>query len=261
MTLPAWREWICTLALSSVARAMTRLSPNGSIAAWSVSISPSKKKTTSSSVSGSGSGRPVCPVEPSISARRDSKRITRPAPPASTTPASRRAGNCEGVRSRAIRAAVIAALTILCKVAPDCAAASPAASAAAFKTVITVPSTGSAMARSTSSTACCRERAKTAPSITESTVDSATPRRTWDSTIPEFPRAPRTAPSARESATSPPLSSSATAASMVCAIFEPVSESGTGKTLSALISSRRWANSPTARVAQLRIPWESSVLG
>ena len=79
--------------------------------------------------------------------------------------------------------------------------------------------------------------------------------------MPELPRAPRTEPIANASATSPPFSTSARAASMVCAMFEPVSESGTGNTLSALISALRWESSPTVRIAQLWRPRASNELG
>src|SRR3954468_12430882 len=68
------------------------------------------------------------------------------------------------------------------------------------------------------------------------------PRRIWIVMTPEFPRAPMSAPNAAAAATrsadtvGPSASASASAARTVAIMFEPVSPSGTGKTLSAWIS-------------------------
>src|SRR5439155_24689329 len=72
---------------------------------------------------------------------------------------------------------------------------------------------------------------------------SASPRRIWLAITPELPRAPMSAPNAAAAATrsadavGPSASASASAARTVAIMFEPVSPSGTGNTLSALTSS------------------------
>src|SRR5262249_12347564 len=72
---------------------------------------------------------------------------------------------------------------------------------------------------------------------------SARPRRIWLVMTPELPRAPISAPNAAAAAIraavalGPAASASARAARTVATMFEPVSPSGTGKTLSALTSS------------------------
>ncbi len=89
-------------------------------------------------------------------------------------------------------------------------------------------------------------------------------RSTWLSTVPELPRAPRTAPAAIAVATSATdgtrpsamagaaaSSAAASAAFIVAAMFDPVSASGTGNTLSWLISSRRRSSTPTHLRTQL----------
>ena len=200
-----------------------------------------------------------CAAPSATSATRASRRMTSPVAPASTTPAWRRASSCDGVFASACCAApVAAAATSLSVFAVVPAAASSAATAAARSTVITVPSTGSAIARSANRTAAASASATMAPPEVSSVMDCARPRMTWESTTPELPRAPRTAPWARASATSaavasaPICSVASTAACMVCAMLEPVSASGTGNTLSSLISTLRRSSSLAARLAHER---------
>ena len=198
----------------------------------------------------------VSMVPPLTSSSMVSRRRTRPWAPASTTPASRRTASWEGVLARAMLAAVVAAVSTSIS---ESVGAWFAAMAAARRTVTTVPSTGSIMAWWTNLlavvSACCTVR----PVMRSETADWASPRRTWLSTMPELPRAPFTAPTAM-AAVSLVMSrwcdagrslTSARAASMVWAMFEPVSASGTGKTLSLLISARRATSSATARVSHL----------
>src|SRR5579863_5963227 len=71
----------------------------------------------------------------------------------------------------------------------------------------------------------------------------ASPRKIWERMTPELPRAPSSAPCESFAAMMPAEVSSLAsiariAACMVADILEPVSPSGTGKTLSALMASR-----------------------
>ena len=71
---------------------------------------------------------------------------------------------------------------------------------AARNTVITVPSTGSVIARLTKLSARESDVVMEAPVRTPPSAAWAMPRSTWLSTTPELPRAPRTAPVARAAA-------------------------------------------------------------
>ena len=167
MTVPASREWMCTVASPSFSGATIRLSPSPASSPFSASKSPRKLNITSSSpwvpwVSGfclsTSSGSPA----PSPSAVRVFSTATRPAPPASTTPASRSAGSWFCVSCRASSAAAVAAAATS---ASGRCALGRAASAAARSTVMMVPSTGSAIARSTNPTALVSATASISPSV------------------------------------------------------------------------------------------------
>ena len=135
------------------------------------------------------------PTPPYNSFSCASSNTTRPCPPASTTPASRSTSSWLGVLANAVAAAVTACRLTSARLPPW------AAVAAARSTVITVPSTGSLMARSTKVTAVCSAAWTSAPVIS-SPAACAMPRNTWLKTTPELPRAPRTAPAASAWATS-----------------------------------------------------------
>ena len=81
-------------------------------------------------------------VSPVTTARRASKTSVTPRPPASTTPACAKTSNCSGVRSKASRAARLAARTT----SDSDPSTDSTASAAARMTVSIVPSTGWATA-------------------------------------------------------------------------------------------------------------------
>ena len=98
----------------------------------------------------------------------------------------------------------------------------------------------------------------------ESTAASASPRRTWETMKPELPSAPCAAPvaSARQRRRGVQRRrrrrSAASALRRVVSMLLPVSESGTGKTLSASISARCSASRSTAVRLQRRTASASS---
>ena len=169
---------------------------------------------------------------PSTTLSAASSNNMKPAPPASTTPASFKTGNRSGVRSSDNRPASRAARNVAPSVAPD-AADALAASLASRTTVKIVPSIGLSTAWYAEADAALRASANSVavlPALAESLPDS--PRRICDKMTPELPRAPMSDPCEMAwqvgSIPGPAWSSSATTASRVRAMLVPVSPSGTG---------------------------------
>ncbi len=170
-------------------------------------------------------------------------RRSRPCPPESTTCASRRIGSSEGVFATARSAASTVAASTVSTLLSRSAAATAAADASRM-TVRIVPSTGLATALYAvfvpASSACARSRPlnRFLP-----WRPWAIPARIWLVMTPELPRAPMSAPklaawaTRSASAPAPARSASSRAARTVASMLVPVSPSGTGKTLSELISS------------------------
>ena len=183
---------------------------------------------------------------------RASRTAHRPAPPASTTPASRSAASWSGVPSSAVRAPSAAAVTTSASVVRPSATQAIALSAPPRATVRKVPSSGSATAVYAVSAALSSAAASAGPSAGGWPASwSARPRISWARIVPELPRAPRTAP--RESTDqagsvvrAPSRSRAVRAACAVSSRFVPVSPSGTGKTF---IASRRPRASDSASTA------------
>ena len=183
-----------------------------------------------------GSARPSNTVSNACSSKRN------PAPPASTTPASRRTCNCSGVCSRATCPSARAFSTTRIRSAPSSDSLAPFADSRT--TVRMVPSTGFITAPSAATLASVSAVASTPPSISpELERHALMPRSTCDRITPEFPRAPMREPwemaeqTAFRSFGSIPSSSSRTDP-IVNVMLVPVSPSGTGYTLSRLIHSR-----------------------
>src|SRR5699024_5965342 len=151
-----------------------------------LSMVPDKLNTTSNSKTLSGTAMPSRGSVSETSASKHSSKITRPAPPASTTPALRKTSNCDGVLAKALAASSQVVVSTSTKTWVWLRACS-AACAAALSTETTVPSTGSAIARSTNSTASFKESTSVRASMCESAVESATARSTCDNTMPELP--------------------------------------------------------------------------
>jgi hypothetical protein len=196
---------------------------------------------------------------PSISRMTPSSTRTNALAPASTTPASRSTSSSSGVRRSESSARRMTCTIISCRLWL-CPAANSAASAASRDTVRMVPSTGSSsdsyswfapvrMARATS----------LAEATSRSPSDSRNPRRKWESSMPELPRAPKTQASAMARVTAGNVAllwsarTASAAARSVIAKLVPVSPSGTGKTLMRLSSSRPASTqSAAARTDRLR---------
>ena len=147
-----------------------------------------------------------------------------------------------GVRATDFSAAsTVAASTV--SMSGSRSAAATAASAASRITVRIVPSTGWLTARYERSTPCRRANARSRPLNRRlRSRASAIPPRIWLRMTPELPRAPWSAPRlmapAIVQAGSPAtVSAPSSATCIVAAMFDPVSPSGTGNTLRALISS------------------------
>ena len=179
-----------------------------------------------SNSSGSGIGTP------STTFSAASSNSMKPAPPASTTPASLSTGNISGVRSRADLPATRAARSTPTSDAPSCAAAW-APSAASRTTVRIVPSIGRNTDKYAAAEAALSASATFAPVPSRAPFSVPTsPRRIWLRMTPLLPRAPIRLPwlMALQVGSSPwsAPSSSATTASSVRAILVPVSPSGTG---------------------------------
>src|SRR5699024_12068920 len=93
-------------------------------------------------------------------------KTTRPTPPTSTTPSVRNTSNCDGVLAKALAASSQVVVSTSTKTWVWLRACS-AACAAALSTETTVPSTGSAIARSTNSTASFKESTRFHASMCE----------------------------------------------------------------------------------------------
>ena len=169
---------------------------------------------------------------PSIIERNACNSKRNPAPPASTTPASRRTSSCSGVRSSAASPSSSASSTVR-SIDPSLAA-SCAALATSRTTVRIVPSTGFITEPSAAMLASLRATASTFASISSACAKRLLiPLSTCDKMTPEFPRAPINDPcemavhTADLSFASTPFNSSNTDAT-VKNILVPVSPSGTG---------------------------------
>ena len=165
-----------------------------------------------------------------------------PCPPASTTPASRSTASIVGVLETALSASSPTRPSI----SPiDCPSDSDSAAARAIQsiTVSIVPSTGSATALYAAVLASARAFDNSAvPSVSEPSRPTASPLKNWERMMPLLPLASiiaaRDITAAASPAERPPEPSSAfTTASSVRNMFVPVSPSGTGKTLSELMTS------------------------
>src|SRR6266511_1591570 len=139
--------------------------------------------SSSRSAGGSGSSSPA------TTAARPRTISSRPAPPASTTPASRRTSSCSGVRARAFSPR----RTSAARNAGTSASMGRASvsSASSRMTDSIVPSTGSRTARYAASRAPWNVRPTTGASILDSSPrTSAAPRTICERITPELPRAP-----------------------------------------------------------------------
>ncbi len=133
------------------------------------------------------------------------------------------------------------------------AAQAEATCAVSYSTVRMVPSTGLRTAWNATSTARLNDAAiDPASKRSQSSLPSQRPRRICEVMTPELPRAPMSAPDTMAFLTSARPASAgsafrpATTLSSVSDMFVPVSPSGTGKTLSLLISSLRLESSAEA---------------
>ena len=169
--------------------------------------------------------------------------VTKPLPPASTTPAFLSVGSNSGVCSKAVLAPSIAALKTPKASFPSLRAAL-AYSEATRATVSIVPSVGFITALYAASTPSSKAEAiLSAVTNSSSPIPFAKPLKSNEVITPEFPLAPRKRAEALTFATCPavsPLSFSSSLAEFprVIDIFVPVSPSGTGNTFKSSICLR-----------------------